>query len=364
LWRVKVSPFPYHGPLRPEQVQGRDDLVADLVERVSEHRVSALLGPRRYGKTSLLRRVDAEVSASGTSVIWGDLYEVTSMVDVAVRLDEALGSTVGPVREKVRAVAASIDLNLGLVRLSFTRPGRPDAAATLHALLDILVRGALEHPTVLVLDEFSGIARCRERRDCCGRSCSTTTRTSGCSSPGRSQPRCRRCSAIGPSRSTPKPTWCASGPLGRRPSARSWARGSAGRAGIPAPSPPTSSTSPEGTPTAPWRPPTRRGAGPLRAPPGHQRYGRRPSPRSAWSKASRPSGSSRGTPKPTSRCFAWWPPGRRSTADRQSCSGCRRSATAARQRLVAHGDLIDDAGRLRVVDPVLGDWIRRRVPAT
>lgn len=156
---MEVSPFPYHGPLRPDQVQGRDDLVADLLERVTERRVTALLGPRRYGKTSVLRRVGAEVATTGTSLIWVDLYEVTSMVDVAVRFDEALGSSTGPVRAKVGAIAASVELNLGLVRLSFTRPGRPDAGATLHALLDILVRSALEHPTVLVLDEFSGIAR-------------------------------------------------------------------------------------------------------------------------------------------------------------------------------------------------------------
>lgn len=39
------------------------------------------------------------------------------------------------------------------------------------------------------------------------------------------------------------------------------------------------------------------------------------------------------------------------------------SATAARQRLVAHGDLVTDGRDLRVVDPVFADWIRRRLPA-
>lgn len=156
---MDISPFPYHGPLRAEQVEGRDDLVHDLVERVTERRVTAMLGPRRFGKTSVLRRVAADLEQAGTSVIWVDLYEVTSIVDVAIRFDEALASTGGPIAEKVQTVAASIGINLGLVRLSFTRPGRPDAQATLHSLLDIVVRGALEHPTVIVLDEFSGIAR-------------------------------------------------------------------------------------------------------------------------------------------------------------------------------------------------------------
>ena len=80
---MDASPFPYQGPLSPEQVRGRDDLVLDLLERVSERRVTALLGPRRYGKTSVLARVAAELVGGGASVVWVDLYEVTSMADVA-----------------------------------------------------------------------------------------------------------------------------------------------------------------------------------------------------------------------------------------------------------------------------------------
>src|SRR5438105_2692930 len=53
---VDASPFPYQGPLAAEQVRGRDELVLDLLERVSERRVTALIGPRRYGKASVLAR--------------------------------------------------------------------------------------------------------------------------------------------------------------------------------------------------------------------------------------------------------------------------------------------------------------------
>ena len=77
------SPFPYQGPLEPGQVRGRDELVQDLTERVTERRVTALLGPRRYGKTSVLRRITADLSE--VTPVWVDLYEVTSMADVAVR---------------------------------------------------------------------------------------------------------------------------------------------------------------------------------------------------------------------------------------------------------------------------------------
>jgi uncharacterized protein len=153
------SPFPHHGPLDPGQVKGRDVLVADLVERITSRRVTAVLGPRRYGKTSVLGRVAAEVEAAGTSVVWVDLFELTSMVDLAIRFDGALDSARGKVAKAMARTAASIGFNLGLVRFDFAKPSRPDTTATVHTLLDVFVQAALDHPTLLVLDEFSGMAR-------------------------------------------------------------------------------------------------------------------------------------------------------------------------------------------------------------
>ncbi|HVM06410.1 MAG TPA: ATP-binding protein [Acidimicrobiales bacterium] len=153
------SPFPYHGPLEPAQVQGRDELVSDLIERVGSRRVTALLGPRRYGKTSVLRRVAAELT--GTTTVWVDLYEVTSMPDVAVRFDDALAATTGRFARAARHVSAGLALNLGAVKVELTGPARsrPDADLTFHRLLDVLVATAAEEPTLLVVDEFSSIAR-------------------------------------------------------------------------------------------------------------------------------------------------------------------------------------------------------------
>src|SRR4051812_41324891 len=117
---MEVSPFPYQGPLEPDQVRGRDELVADLVERVTERRVTALIGPRRFGKTSLLRRLAADLSEVTT--LWVDLYEVTSSADVAVRFDDALSRPAGLFAKVARSVAASVSVNLGVVKLDLTGP--------------------------------------------------------------------------------------------------------------------------------------------------------------------------------------------------------------------------------------------------
>jgi hypothetical protein len=146
---VDLSPFPYQGPLAPAQVRGRDGLVEDLVERVTARRVTAVLG-----------RVAAELTE--VSTVWVDLYEVTSMADVAVRFDDALGATTGRLAVAARNLAASLSLNLGVVKMELTRRPprlRPDPALAFHALLDVLVGAAARVPTLLVVDEFSSIGR-------------------------------------------------------------------------------------------------------------------------------------------------------------------------------------------------------------
>lgn len=156
---MDVSPFPHHGPLRPDQVRGRDDLISTLEHKIAHRKVTALLGPRRFGKTSVLRRVAADLEAASTSVLWIDLFEVTSLVDVALRLDAALDANRSRVGRTARSIAASIEVSIGGAKLAFARRDRPDPIATVHVLLDLIVSAALESSTTIILDEFSGIAR-------------------------------------------------------------------------------------------------------------------------------------------------------------------------------------------------------------
>lgn len=150
------SPFPYHGPLRPEQVSGRDDIVAALVERVSAHRPTALIAPRRYGKTSILGRVAAEL-ADTTTIVSVDLYELRSWADFATRLDEALARVRGRGRGPLDRLAASVEINLGLVKATLAAKDAPPADLVTSILVDVLVAHAKRIPTLVILDEFSSI---------------------------------------------------------------------------------------------------------------------------------------------------------------------------------------------------------------
>lgn len=156
---METSPFPHQGPLQPEQVVGRQELTADLVARITERRVTALLGPRRYGKTSVLRLVSAQLTEVQT--IWVDLYEVASMIDLAIRFDEALTEAPASLGPTLREISGTMALDLGVARLQMSRApkDRPDAHTRFSSLVRTIVQSARHHPILLVLDEFSGIGR-------------------------------------------------------------------------------------------------------------------------------------------------------------------------------------------------------------
>ncbi len=156
---IDGTPFPHQGPLAPDRVGGRAELIADLVERVTARRMTALLGPRRFGKTSVLGAVAARLEDAGTSVVHLDLYETRSSADLVVRLDRALAASQGHVGSRLASLAVGSSINLGVLKLEFARPPaqRPDADASLDLLLDLLVEAAAAEPTLLVIDEFTGI---------------------------------------------------------------------------------------------------------------------------------------------------------------------------------------------------------------
>lgn len=152
------SPFPHHGPLEPVDVQGRDDLIDDLIERVSSHRPTVLVAPRRFGKTSVLGCIAARLDDTVT-VIRIDLYELRSWADLAARLDDALVAVPAGRRWGLDRVAAGLEISLGVVKATLSRPARPEPDVTVDRLLDVIVAHAQSTPTVVVLDEFSSIVR-------------------------------------------------------------------------------------------------------------------------------------------------------------------------------------------------------------
>ena len=162
--RIESSPFVVAGPAPAGDVIGRADVLAAITDRAARGRFVLLTAPRRYGKTTLVRRLrhDAEQTKE-MDVVIVDLLGVQTLDDVAVRLANAwtrLPS--GPLARaaaKVLPYIAGIDVAAGAVSLRLKPPGASDTH-TLDAVLDIprAVAGRTDRRVLVVLDEFQAIA--------------------------------------------------------------------------------------------------------------------------------------------------------------------------------------------------------------
>ena len=161
---VEASPFVFDGPVPPDDVVGRDAELAAVWDRAVKGRFVLLYAPRRFGKTSLIRRVEHDAAASRElSVIVIDLLGVQTVADIARRMEQGYRALpAGPLTKAIRlllaaAVRSGLQLTVGGASL---RPLPPDQATP---VLEVLLRmpweaaGRADTRVLVVLDEFQAI---------------------------------------------------------------------------------------------------------------------------------------------------------------------------------------------------------------
>jgi hypothetical protein len=162
-----VNPFVYSRPVPPEDVVDRDEEVAELLRSAVGGHYVRLYAPRKYGKTSLLTRALHDGGRSeGLIGVLVDLYRVSSIADVTVRLERAYARHLrGELRGRVEAFLqrSGVGLSLGAFGISARLqldPGR-DPLPALHALLDLPLRleASGGYRALVVFDEFQDIGR-------------------------------------------------------------------------------------------------------------------------------------------------------------------------------------------------------------
>jgi hypothetical protein len=84
-----VNPFRYTGPVGSADLIGRDAETEQLQRSAEEGNNSRLVAPRRYGKTSLLRRLTEEVRLDGWEAVYVDFFGVLTLPDIAARIERA-----------------------------------------------------------------------------------------------------------------------------------------------------------------------------------------------------------------------------------------------------------------------------------
>jgi hypothetical protein len=168
------TPFRFEGPVSPDLLIDRQTELATLARRAGDRVGVRLAAPRRYGKTSVLVAHAAQLRETGWRTAHVDLGRVSDMTDVARRIAAAYGSLdAGWMRAHMGGLLARLGLSIGTTGASVTlgpRPASPDAEAAeavLYRLLDLpkTLHERDDVPTLVVFDEFQDLLIAREDLD-------------------------------------------------------------------------------------------------------------------------------------------------------------------------------------------------------
>lgn len=162
---VSSNPFIFQRPV-DDLIDREDELqrLLDLAEGTHFMRLSA---PRRYGKTTLIRRlrIEAERQLDMTTIIV-DFSRVLSLGDVTVRIEDAYRrATDGPIRSAVRTLMRSwnlgVSLGAGGIAAKLEAEPKTDPLPALHRLLELPreVYARTGHRVLVAFDEFHEVLR-------------------------------------------------------------------------------------------------------------------------------------------------------------------------------------------------------------
>ncbi len=165
---MDVNPFRYTGPVSPRDLIGRDAETEQLQRMAEEGNNSRLVAPRRYGKTSLLRRLTEEVRIDGWEAVYVDFFGVVTLADVAQRIDRAyardLSRPIARWYDGLRRSLTGIQVGAGPMKAGVTVAA---GTAALQDRLDLPRRVHAKHGrrVLVVFDEFQGVLTAQNDAD-------------------------------------------------------------------------------------------------------------------------------------------------------------------------------------------------------
>lgn len=136
-----INPFRFSGPLAPEDMIDRDPEADDLLALAHGGHSFRLVGPRRYGKTTLLRRILEAAEREGMATVLVDLQDVLSIAEIVVRIERGYDRLKGAIRRHVDNFLRSWNIGVALGGGGFTaalqRNPNIDAESVLLRLLEL-----------------------------------------------------------------------------------------------------------------------------------------------------------------------------------------------------------------------------------
>lgn len=172
-----MNPFRYTSPVAPADLVDRETEAATLLSRAADGDNSRVVAPRRYGKTSLLRRVLRDAELEGFATVYVDFFGVLTLADVADRIERAYADQLQGklatwyagarrlLRPTVRAGGGPVPVGVEVTLDPQAEPPLLDRLALPRRLYE---RHAVR--TVVVFDEFQDVLSAQSRADAAIRS--------------------------------------------------------------------------------------------------------------------------------------------------------------------------------------------------
>lgn len=161
-----INPFDFGGPLPPQDMIDRDAEARDILAELEGGHWIRLVGPRRYGKTTLLQRVLADAEREDYATALVDLEDVGTIGGIVVRIERAYATSLkGRVRRFVQNLFSSwgLGLSLGAGGFSVRLQANPqiDAEGALLRVLEVPaeVHRRTGHRSLIVFDEVQDLLR-------------------------------------------------------------------------------------------------------------------------------------------------------------------------------------------------------------
>lgn len=166
------NPFRYSEPVSVDDLIDRDAETTILLERATEGNNSRLVAPRRFGKTSLLRRALHDAQRDGWAAVYVDFFGVLTLTDIAQRIERAyaeqlsgrLASWFSGVRRMLRpTVRAGGGPIPGAVELTVDAQAEPPLLERLALPKRLHERHGQR--SLVVFDEFQDVLATQDRAD-------------------------------------------------------------------------------------------------------------------------------------------------------------------------------------------------------
>lgn len=159
---TELNPFNFSKPAPADELIDRQDELAVLIRRAEGNSNSRLTAPRRYGKTTLLKRVREEVEALGMNTVYVNLYGLLSVEEAADRVEDAYRRSLhGATRNLVVGLIRTFRPTARIPKTGVSlEPGlETEVGRRLNWLFDLPVKlmEKTGNATLVIFDEFQDV---------------------------------------------------------------------------------------------------------------------------------------------------------------------------------------------------------------